>query len=180
MDPTPVAAALLTPETGGVLIELVGAVVLVAASVWLLPWLRARAAAAKTEAQRSAYQAAVDALDQAIGPAVAATEQVVASKLRAAEPSPGKLDAAQATRALSNAVERTVDHFGSAELVKLMAALGISRDDLDHVIRTRIEAAVLHLKRDASAVTIGGSATTYGEVSPEFARQLNAGLGVGA
>jgi hypothetical protein len=145
---TSTLAALLTPETGGVLIELVSAVALTLVSIFLLPLLRARAAAAKTEAQRSAYQAAVDALDQAIGPAVAATEQVVASKLRAAAPNPGKLDTADASFALNNAVSRTIDHFGSPQLVKLTEALGISRNDLEHVIQTRIEAAVLHLKRD--------------------------------
>lgn len=149
----------LTPERIGALVELVGALLLFAASLFVLPWLRHKARTAKTEDMRKAYLGAIDKLEAVIGPSVRATEQTVARKLRAAEPEPGKLDATQAEAALSHAVGLVLAHFGDEQLDEIAAALGRSREDLDKVIRARIEAGLLDLRHRAASPAIDVAAT---------------------
>lgn len=154
-------AITLSPDLGGELVELVGAVFMCVASIWLIPWLRRRALKAKTEDMRAAYLAAIDKLDAAIGPAVAATEQTVARKLRVTEPEPGKLSTSQAEQALSHAVEGVLSHFGDQQLDEIAGALGRTREDLVKVIRTRVEAGVHKLRAHAAQPTIDVDATVH-------------------
>lgn len=143
--------AFLDPDQTAALIELVGAVAMLVATRYLVPWLRAKADAATDQRRHALYVAAVERLESAIGPAVAATERTVARKLRAAEPQPGNLTPEQASTALSHAISGVLESFGEAELDRVASGLGVTRAQLESVITTRIEAELDARKGDGTA-----------------------------
>ncbi len=136
----------MDPDVLSALIEMSGAIVLCVLSAFIIPWLRARAAAANSQAM----SAAVEAISAAAGPAVAATEQLVARKLRATAPAIGSLTTDQAGAALAESVARVAGHFGEDKLEAVGKILGKSREELDELIKTHVEAAVLKLKASAA------------------------------
>lgn len=115
-------------------------------TVFLMPWLRAKAAKEQDEAKRAAYLGALDRLDAAIAPSVAATQQTLVPILRAADPEPGRLTSAQQAQALDTTTESTLQHFSPEDLREIAGKLGITRARLGDVITTRIEASLLALK----------------------------------
>lgn len=146
------ALDLLDPDTLGWVIRLGAAVVVFAATVFALPWLRARAQRETNATRKAAYLWALDMLDAAIVPSVAAAEQTAAKRLRAELPLEGKLDAAQAAQVLAASMSATLSHLGDAQLDAIAAGLGRTRAELDAVIRTRTEAAVHELKSRAKGI----------------------------
>lgn len=112
-------------------------------AVWGIPWLRSL-----SQSQR--YQAALDQIDRAIAPAVEYSEQVVAGRMRAPTPRPGEssLTTEGAEQALATAVHAVRGHFGSRQLATLARSLGVdTRQGLDGVLRTRIEAQVYRARQ---------------------------------
>lgn len=129
----------IDPDLAGAALELAGACAVLVVTYLVAPWLRSKA-------KSQAAAAAIDALVGAVGPAVMATEQVVARKLRASEPASGSLTPAQAELALVDALDRIALHFGPERLDAIAAALGKDRDGLLELARSHVEAAVLDLK----------------------------------
>lgn len=130
---------MLTPELTGAVLELVSAGAVLVVTYLVAPWLRGKA-------KSQAATAAIDALVGAVGPAVAATEQVVARKLRAAKPLVGLLTPDQAEHALVDALDRVALQLGPARFDALAKALGKDHEGLLELVRSHIEAAVLRLK----------------------------------
>lgn len=143
--------AALDPTLADALIEGVGALVLLVLSFFVLPWLRAQAGKTKSERVRTAALMALDLLDRAAIPAVRATEQTVAAKLRASPPAVGVLTAEQAPLVLADAVARVLEHYGPGKLDEIAKALGLpDTAALRPVIVSRIEAAVHVLRASQS------------------------------
>lgn len=137
-------------DLAGALIEIVGAVVLITVSAVVLPWLRKRYTG-------DAATAVLNALEAAVGPAVLATEQTVARRMRATAPSVGSLSAPQAAAVLADAVDRALGVFGEDKLDAFAKALGFEdRAALRPVLVSLIEARVHELKLARAGVAIGG------------------------
>lgn len=144
-------AITIDPDLVTSLIEAAGALLLLVVSVIVLPWLRKRAQADKTLTDRDRYEAVLDMIDAAVVPAVAATEQVVARKLRVAKPDPGHLNQDQADKALSEAMIRVYDHLDEGRIRQIRETMGIDRAKLDELLRTHIEAYVYRMKQQAQS-----------------------------
>lgn len=135
------------------LVELVGSVLVLVASIWVLPWLRSRKQQAGTAAERDAYMAAHEIIEAAVQPAVAAVEQTTSRRLRSSADASTtgttghRLSDEQAVQAFSAALEATFDALGSnGRVSRLCKALGVDEVGLRKIVRTRIEAALLDLK----------------------------------
>lgn len=119
-------------------LDLASALAVVLMSAVVTPWLR-------RYAKTKATQQLLDALGAAVAPAVAATEQVVARRLRASKPRPGHLTTEQAEVALADALARIVAAHPKL-LDNVGRVLGLDDEGVMALVRTQVEAAVGRLK----------------------------------
>lgn len=119
---------------------------------WVESWTLSKVA----EANSIGVMAAMDRIEIAAQAGMEAAEQTIVRHLRAAEPA-GKLDAKQATAAMSEALAAARAHFGESMWRETGAALHLNADEVTALIRTKIEAALGRTKGakpvgDASAI----------------------------